>query len=477
MNKKKGLIIAIIVLLVGACGYFLISKNNNTPANDCVDCVIEPSTNTTSVKKAKNFNIVYSGETKKYNAYDFIIEKLGQAQYWTYEQYEPIYNTVANHYSPSKEHVINNATGWILYDEDTASFARGYEGRLIINFADNTAISHTSFYNFDYDNSSFSLSNEPLQNSFTFYDFVSGNEYKMLEDGTKYDERTSIAEYDMLWDEYNEINRTLIFYEKIFNELGISILNMPKGTLASYKNKTINVPIELINLKYWDREQDNLIHSPFDERVGWTWHWEDEENIWLDDYRDVFNQQFPNSTDKELEEVIDLDGSIITENTYAPVFLCLTNTKWSDIYEQEEGLTGTEFYNFAGAFETYYLKPLYKEIFGFNGVYFYDEEKMPMFKDGDDFYGIGFRTLDYFNNKFYLDNNIVGEIVYIYDKGDVPIGANEQLAIPIGGFDNVVASMKMIKDHYNIQSQFGEDYPTQLSLLYNINEQLSLGLR
>ena len=136
-KKKKYLYIGIIIILITisiVLGIYTSINNRTINNNDCVDCVVEKDD-----KRLNLFNIKYSGETKEYNAYDFIIEKMSQAQYWTYDQYEPIYNTVENHYEPSKDHVINNATGWVLYDEETASFARGYEGRLIINFADNTA--------------------------------------------------------------------------------------------------------------------------------------------------------------------------------------------------------------------------------------------------------------------------------------------------------------------------------------------------
>lgn len=472
MNKKKGLIIAIVVLIVGTCGYFLISKNNNTPANDCVDCAIKPSTNTTSVKKAKNFNIVYSGETKKYNAYDFILEKMEQAQYWTYEQHEPVYNFTYNYdyekltnSKPKVLHNIKNATGFILYDEDTASFTRGFEGRIIINFSENKAICDDYFNpNPDDENDIKDIltKDKNLEYPETIYEFNIAN----TDSNNRY----------FLFDVDDEILNTMTFYNNIFDELDIPLLNMPKGTLKSYKNKTIDVPIELIELKYSDRWCDDLIHSPFDERVGFDWCWENnKDNEWLNDYKDVFTKQSP-----EPKENLFLPNLTTGANVayYAPIFLAFESKNYSNYYlhEQWNSDTANKYENFSGAYLTYYLKPLYKYVFGFNGVYFYDHSKPlgAIDKNNDLLFGDEFFA-DALN--WYYRETDIGFVMPIYNSGDERVGNQYQITGLSFNVDDLNNYLNSVIDKNNGTSCFGTDYCRNLYLLYAPAMQRELGLR
>lgn len=474
MNKKKGLIIAIIVLLVGACGYFLISKNNNTPANDCVDCVIEPSTNTTSVKKAKNFNINYSGKTKKYNAYDFIIEKMEQAQYWTYEQHEPVYNFSYNddyesiiNSKPKTAYNIKNATGFILYDEDTASFARGFEGRLIINFSENKAYSDIWFNpnpNDENDIKDILIKDLNLEHEYSYdtYDFNVTN----TDSNNRY----------FLSDSYDEILNTITFYNNVFDELDIPLLNMPKGTLKSYKSKTINVPVELMDLKYTDRWCDDLIHTPFDERVGFSWCWEnDKDNEWLADYKDVFNKQSPEPKENLFLPNLTTGASVAY---YAPIFLAFESKNYSNYYLYEQWSTDTvnKYQNFSGAYLTYYLKPLYKHVFGFNGVYFYDHSKPlgSIDKNNDLLFGDTFYAENL--NWFYNETD-VGFVVPIYNSGDERVGNQYQITGLSFNVDGLNEYFNSVIEKNNGTSCFGGDYCRNLYLLYAPAMQRELGIR
>lgn len=474
--KKKGLIIALVVLIVGACGYFVITNNNNKSNNDsCVNCVVEPATNTTSVKKAKNFNIVYSGETKQYNAYDFIIEKMSQAQYWTYEQHEPVYNFTYENYEdrydrfmnskPTKVHNITNGTGFILYDEDTASFVRGFEGRLIINFAENKAISDEWFNPNPNDENDV---RDILDKDLDLY-YAKVYDYNV-------NESDELDEFKLVYDSYNEIKRTLEFYNNVFDELDISLVNMPKGTLKSYKSKTIDVPVELIELKYTDRWCDDLIHSPFDERVGFNWCWEeDTDNVWLDDYKDVFNKQSPQTNSDSFIPNLTTGASCAY---YAPIFLAFENTKWSNYYLNELKTISTEntYENFSGAYLTYYLKPLYEYAFGFNGVYLYDQTK-PLGiidKDKDLIFGDSFFGDDI---QYLYKQEGIGFVVPIYIEGDEKIGNQYQLTGYSFNVDGFNTYLNRVIDKNNCNSCFGNDYCTNLYMLYSTLMQKDLGIR
>lgn len=478
-NKKKGLIIgviAIVIIAILAIVYFAPKEQpqNTTPVVQKDDCVngCELVDDPTPEAKTNKFNITYSGETVKYNAYDFIIEKMSQAQYWTYDQYHPLYRIQPNGFAVSKEQTIANATGWDLYDEKTASFVRGCQGRLIINFSNNTANSDPSFYS---DTNELSGSNilEPTRSDLSVIEYDYNNEqYKRFvyandTESTNFD---SEEEYRWVNEPYWEINRTIQFYNDVFEEVGIPLLNQPEGTLTQYKNKTINVPIELVELKYSDRWGDDLIHSPFDERVGWNWYWEkDTDNVWISDYRDVLNKQFPESSENEMIQITYKDEEYQL-NKFAPVFLCLADKKQSKIYGEEEGFGLTQYYNNGGAFVTYYLKPIYKEIFGFNGVYFCEENTLP---GGNDITNI--MTSEKFNSGIKVMSDI-SYLMSIHNKGDFTVGYEMDMAFPFG-IDDFNEYINELLEHYNVQNIYGKDFLQYLTLLYSVSTQKELGLR
>lgn len=149
---KKPLIIIISVVAVCAAGYFLFTQNSNKTNNElCDNCTIDGGdNNSTKLNKAKYFNLTFSGETKEYNAYDFIIEKMSQAQYWTNEEHKVDYHDSI--FPENTQHIdaIPNGTGWTLIDENTATFARGFESRLAIKFSDNSAYNDPLYSSLDY---------------------------------------------------------------------------------------------------------------------------------------------------------------------------------------------------------------------------------------------------------------------------------------------------------------------------------------
>lgn len=492
-NFKKIIIVVSILALTGVAGYFLANKSPVTMMQsqdqECENCTIEP--NSSKVNKAKYFDIVYSGKAVEYDAYDFIIEKMSQAQYWTYDDVHPEYHAAINRDKPQYDDVIPNGTGWTLINEDTATFARGFESRLVINFSNNTAFNDPSYCDLDYltaphgegvrwgngrgANQSiqweyYDLHNEPYQeepNSEEWlehrrtYDFnnmlYNGNEILDKDTGRI----NNTIEFDSVI--YSEIQETLDFYNKVFAELDIQILNQPKGTLSSYKGKKIQVPVELIELSYLNRHCDGKINSIFDERSGWKIHWEEDKNIpWLDDYRDVLNKEFPEAPE---------DSYITSSETgerwayYSPIFLFSANPDWydfvSDRYKEVQILDPTNA-DENGALTLYYIKPLYEHVFGFNGIYFVNSDSVASGAQTD-----ATLTLDKFNEGIYLWEN---DILPIHNKG-------EHLFACSNTPEATVDYLEELMHYYNAENIFGHDYIKTIQFAYNSGRQKELGLR
>ena len=476
-DKKKKILIGVLICVLAIVALFIAKPWNKEARNNTA--VEEPCENCT-VHKNNPFDLSYSGETIKYNAYDFIIEKMSQAQYWTYDEYHTPYwlygpDENGNYFMPSyEEEPIINATGFTLFDEDSASFARGCEGRLIINFSENTADANPDFRMESNETEGYDLHDEPFGNMFeSIYEFNDGIYYYYTDEELtdEYKQSWIVSEEYMSWnDTYNEIKRTMEFYETIFKELDIPLMNMPKGTLASYKNKTIEVPKELLEIKYWERFNDDKIHTPFDERVGWDWYWEnDEDNVWLDDYRDIFNQQFPEATSAEMETIYDFDDNRdYTYARYAPIFLSAANpnrsAEWKDLPRMATPWSENE----GGAVAKYWLKPLYKHIFGFSGVYFTDSTKF-----NGDHQLTGFDTLDDFNGGLKVAG--ADEVVALYNAGECPIG----FTYSMDGYclNGIQLYMQELCDHYGVENPYGPDFLTNMHMLYDYNYQRRLGIK
>lgn len=493
-NKKLIIILLAIALLVA--GLFIIKPWNKKPIIDneetpCENCAVEKDEN-------DPFNLTYSGETVKYNAYDFIIEKMSQAQYWTYDQYHPKYN--CDYEEHNYDDNIINGSGWILYDEDSASFVRGYESRLIINFSNHTAESDDKFAdgyqryegNLAGKNTIDIINDEPYNGEQIFIDYANHtikSHDVNFEDGSfdsewDFDGQIITREGNAIPGNYTtEILHTFEFYENVFSKLGIPLLNQPAGTLASYKNKTIEVPVELVDLKYWDRFNDDKIHTIFDERVGWNWYWERNEEIeWLDDYREIMDKKFPDSTENELKSFyfVDLDQDK-TYNYYAPLFLCIADRQEHTSDNGRYKFTGTHSEEYIDSkingvnsamdelITTYWLKPLYEHIFGFNGVYYVDSYKL----ENNPYDVNQSRTYEQFEKGIKSDG--VGNIVAVFNKGDFT--TDSSYSLDTNWSNGLLYYMNEICKHYNVESPYGNDYVYNIYLINSKNEQERLGLR
>lgn len=263
---------------------------------------------------------------------------------------------------------------------------------------------------------------------------------------------------------FYEIYETLQFYNKIFAELDILILNEPAGTLTIYKNKTIQVPVELIELTYLNRECDGKINSIFDERSGWQVHWEEDENVpWLEDYRDVLNQKFPETSEDSY--IVGVDGRKWAY--YSPIFLYCAHTDWynemGDDYYYKNDIDQADS---SGAIMMYYVKPLYEKIFGFNGIYFVDDNKVNDGAQAD-----ASLTLEDINSG-HIDMSTFGNnALSIHNAGDVTFSNSNQIY-------NMTDYVEDLTKYYNIESQFGKDYLKMFEYVYNVGGyQEKLGLR
>lgn len=499
-SNKKLIIILAIALLVA--GLFIIKPWNKKPVLDNEETSCENETVEDDNKDP--FNLTYSGKTVEYNAYDFIIEKMSQAQYWTHDQFQPKY--FLNHSAGDHIHdeTIINGSGWILYDEDTASFVRGCEGRLIINFSNFSAQSNEMFSTYDYRYPGNLVNNDPIDivndepqgsskevfyfNTDYYAEFFYGGATVFNYDSNMTDRHSGIGIKE-------EIQYTLEFYENVFSTLGIPLLNQPKGTLASYKNVTIDVPVELIDLKYYDRYGDGKINSPFDERVGFDYYWErNEDNTWLDDYRDVLNKRFPEAIDDEMKVIYDDNDEEKKYNYYAPVFLCVADRDdhlwepdeidarwgvssflgtWSE-WDMDSLYAGTGYYetmSASPAIATYWLKPLYKYIFGFNGVYFVDEYKVNDEDSLDKIYD--FLTEDEFKEG--IGYGYEATVTPVYNKGDYTSSFGYSPYSTRG--DLMITHMKKLCEKYGVESPYSEDFVYNLHMIYSKQVQNRLGLR
>ena len=291
-NKKFYAILGVaLVLVVAVVLIFVLKPNTNQNEQNnqnCEDdsCEVINHDDVNEEVQPGLFGLIYSGETVRYNAYDFIIEKMGQAQYWTYDEYDPDYHFdhvdengkweegwgVYNDYDTEHPRPIHNATGWVLYDENTASFVRGFDGRLIIDFSNYKA----------YSNPIYNISDSHIVDIMKPIGYTNNGHNFLEEDFNPertYDFNNEIVPTEVYIKVYEEIKNTFNFYNDIFDSLGIPLINKPQGTLTSYKNMTIDVPVELVEIKYTDRWNDDLIHDPWSDQKGlWSWYWEEDAN-------------------------------------------------------------------------------------------------------------------------------------------------------------------------------------------------------
>lgn len=457
-NKKTPIIITsiILIIVVAIVLVFVLRPKEETPTitgdGDITSDVVEegsteeskPSDSDT-IKTETGYLI--SVTDNKVNAYDYILEIMNQPQFWSEEEFFPLYSFPWDE-EPAKEALVNG-TGWRLVDEEKAIFERGYKGKLTINFSEHIAISREELADITY-----------------YLDFKN-DIYKRNDAGYERDINFKRGT-EIYWNNvYGIIENTFLYYEEIFAAAGCPLLEMPEGTLAKYKNK---------NAKEVTLLDDGLIHNPWSQE-GWSFNWENDKNInWLTDYRDILNVEVPES------ETVpwtfeDLDG-IVTEyqmGIYSPVYLVMANKNSSIRYQDGsilfDSIDCTQ--NAIEAFATYYLNPVMEELYGHPAVYFVDKNELP----GPNYAGLLFKNEEFEQGIQYNNESYAG-ILEIY-----PIG-NKTTRVVYSYYPNHYDILnlkdevkKAYEYHGNNNYKYADDYIGNFMLVYSLDEQRILGLR
>jgi len=479
--KKRNLFVALILLMVSILVAVLMfgGKQKETVISDNKQ-QSEEDTNSQGCPIGLNClegNTIY--------AYDYIISVMSRPQYWGIDNL-PLYSLEYEQEYSYEKLKEQNATGWILLDEDTASFYRGSEGVLTLNFSNNSANIKTwtdvyssdeagtlekdaTKYEFCYNDNTYKYiapyGNTSLNHNYDYSIEVNGRTY-----GPKSEEE--FRESSDLFDERFIIKDILLYYESLFEKAGCPLLNQPEGTLASYKTKVITIPKE---------EKDGLIHNVWDQD-GFKWNWdEDNSLVWLNNYQEIMDKE--SGISSEMDKVELENGSYLNIDTFNPLYLVLVNkdecTKQYSYKNASDGkliLWLDEYFDAeAGAFATYFLKPMSEKLFGYSTVYYFDNTKLPE-SNGYNFY---FNSKeDFLNNLTYPKDSSSTTILTIYKKGDIPVGNVASEGDACYSMNSLMFNeMKVISEHYGVEFPYAEDYMLNFYIFYNPSAQRLLGLR
>lgn len=479
--KKEHILIALAVLAL-ATFLSILAMKNNTPTTPIKD--EEQEEKDDKVKQGCPIG-QYCAGNEKMNAYDYIISVMSSPQYWGVDNL-PIYILDYEEEYSYEKLKKQNGTGWNLIDEKTATFSRGSEGILTINFSDNTADIKTwsdvysseknstldqdaTKYEFDYNNNTYKYiapyGNASLNHNYDYSIEINGrvygpkNEAEFRESGDVFDERFVIKDI-------------LLYYESLFEKAGCPLLNQPAGTLESYKKKTIAVPKE---------ETDELIHNIWSQD-GFRWDWDKDSSLnWLDNYQDIFNQETGKSS--EMDKIELENGGYLEVDTFNPLYLVLVNKEeCTKQYTNRNASTGKlilwidEYFDVeGGAFATYFLKPMTEKLFGHSSVYYFDNTKLP----ASNVYDFNFNTKEEFlNNLSYPKDASSTTVLTVYKNGDIPVGNIASEGDGCHSMNSLLfREMKIISEHYGVDFPFADDYMLNFYIFYNPSAQRLLGLR
>jgi len=411
---------------------------------------------------------------KTMTGYDYIMSIMSAPQYWSEEDMPP-YNLESDEEEAMSKLV--NGTGWKLLDEATATFTRGNEGTLTINFSTFyvecvRTDGYTRRNQFDYNNKTFLYVVDE-------YPELNGDSTGHL---TEEEWRAKYGNnYFENWDARWYIKDFILAYEEKFAAIGCPLLNQPAGTLESYKDKIIKVPKE--------QESDGLIHAPW-EQDNFTWDYtKDESIVWLKDYTDIFNQQAPES---ELE-VVGYKGADYNMQSYSPlyeVFMYKDDcSKYLDRNPHTASIWGATHGSYdsdIGAFAFYFLMPAMKEIYGYNAVYFVDRANMR--ESGTE---IHFNmSKEEFINKAallvtktknsdgsYTTSSQLNEIATVYLEGDINVGSKFVNDLGHSILWYRFLEVKEVAKYYNKEFKYADDYVVNFEIYYSFDLQRLLGLR
>lgn len=472
--NKKLLIIGLVALAIATTA-FLLPKNDNNKQ-------------TTPVEKQEETKEPCDSCTIKdvvsMNAYEYIMEVMSAPQYWGVDNL-PLYNLDYEQEYSYEVLKKQNGTGWILKDLDSATFYRGSEGALTIDFSNFSANIETwadvyssnesgtldndaTRYEFDYNNEIYKYT-APYGNSEANhnYDYEIELSSKTIKPLTEQEFRES----NDLFDERFTVKDIILYYDSLFKEAGCPLLNMPKGTLESYKNKTVNVPV---------KENDNLIHAIW-QQDNFRWDWDKaEDTVWLDSYKDIFNQQFPENT---FIDIVEINGQSKSLANNSSLFLMLADKDNCTFQYQDRNpysatlmLKLDEYFGAeAGGFATYFLKPMTELMYGYNGVYFCDTKNLPSSGTLD----LTFKTKEQFLKNFgYSKEANSSTILTMHNEGDYAVSLVGYEGDECQSFyTQMFMRLKQVAKYYGKEFPFADDYMFNFYIFYNPSAQRLLGLR
>ena len=410
-NSKTNKITVFIIITIAVClgiGGFLLFKDKNIPNNE--NAINEQINDTQKQDSEKT-------------GYDFIIDLMSEPEFWGAEDV-PIYSYNSKEYremlsknypeednsvSPERNKAIEampNGTGWKLIDEDSAIFTRGYEGSLTYNFSEFKAISIADpiGYIIEWD---FNTNTETLYHA--DHTLVLERPFKDCPEDLSEDEAKEYI--GNLYEEEWFVKNSMLNYEAQFKAAECPLANQPKGTLTSYKNKKAKVITRddyyLNNTSYKPHQDKAFFETVGYEDVGildsqkfitapwqqpdYVWDYTENPNlIWLDDYREVLDKvkQVP---DTELEKIYDSDTNTNNmEMCYSLNYLDICNLEEMAMYQDLENaktnntIIAAMFYpNINSNFLAYYVRPILKECYGVDAVFFFDSKKLSGSNEAD----------------------------------------------------------------------------------------------
>lgn len=460
-KKSKAPIIItsiVLIIIVAIVLVFVLRPKEETSVitgdGDTTNEVVEEGS--TEVSEPSDSNTIktetgslLSVTDNKVNAYDYILEIMNQPQFWSEEEFFPLYS--ASWVEEEARDTLLNGTGWRLVDEEKAIFERGYNGKLTINFSEHIAISSDQLeditYYFDFKNNIFKDTHWGITTELTF------------KRGT-----------EIYWNNaFGIIENTFLYYEEIFASAGCPLLEMPEGTLTKYKNK---------NAKEVTLLDDGLIHNPWSQE-GWSFNWENDENInWLTDYRDILNIEVPDS--ETIPWVVeDLEGNIkeYQYGIYSPLYLVMADKNSSKDYLKQDGSIWFDNVdctkNVIEAFATYYLNPAMEELYGHPAVYFVDRNTLPGPNPAD----LLFTNEEFEQGIQYKDETYAG-ILEVFKLGELTPGIVYSYYPNSFYIINLANKVKDVyKYHGNNNYKYADDYVGNFMLVYSLDMQRILGLR
>jgi len=254
--------------------------------------------------------------------------------------------------------------------------------------------------------------------------------------------------------------------QEIFQQIGAPLLEKEEGTLESYKK---------IKAKEYEKADDGLIHAVW-EIEGFTFDYINQDLAWIDDYKDIENKNVP-QTELKTVSYEHLDGSIeyFDVGSNSPIYLVCADKDSSKVYINKETWfeSITSFDNISESFACYYLAPLLKNLYGYDGVYF---TKAQNIKGPSNVYQMS--TKKEFDKGFdtgYENHHQL--ILELFPRGDMFVSMAYTYDTDNYDFRHLEDKMRSLYLYYEKDYPYGLDFLGNFLLVYSVEAQSFLGLR